>query len=253
MSEGSLQTKQARGASPPVQGATVLHCLARLYRTAIQGATKGATKCNIGCYILLFGIWIFSGAWSLAFGASLSVLNLRCEYLQNPLGLDESHPRLSWRVESSERGEKQTAYEILVASELSRLDLPNLWDSDKVTNSQTINIVYAGKPLASRRRCFWKVKVWNQDGQPSEWSEAAKWTMGLLKPDDWKADYITFRDTSPISKSPSPLTLPPAHQYRKQFTAAKPIRRATVYATALGIYELNLNNHRVGRRLLYPG
>src|ERR1051326_2345963 len=208
MSEDWLRTKESRGASPPVQGATVLHCLARLYEIAIQGATR----CNGGCYILVFWTWMLSGAWTLALGASLRVVDLRCEYLQSPLGIDEAHPRLTWRLESSERGERQTAYEILVASELGKIDSPDLWDSEKVANSQTVNIVYAGKPLTSRQRCFWKVKVWDKDGQPSDWSEPAEWTMGLLKPDDWKADYITFRDDSPIPKATNPLTLPPRRQ-----------------------------------------
>src|ERR1043165_709711 len=202
---------------------------------------------------LIFGICIFSGAWRLAFGASLSAVALRCEYLVSPLGLDEPHPRLSWRIDSTERGEKQTAYQIVVASAPSKLDSPDLWDSGNITNSQSINIVYSGKPLTSRQRCFWKVKVWNKDGQPSAWSEIATWTMGLLEPEDWKAEYITFRDTSSIAKNPSPPTLPPAHQYRKQFSAAKPIQRATIHATALGIYELHLNGQRVGDAYFTPG
>jgi len=217
---------------------------------ALIGSRRPIPRCIV---LLIFGIWTFSGTWSLVLGASLSAVDLRCEYLTSPLGLDEPHPRLSWRLESSERAEKQTAYEILVASELGKIDSPDLWDSEKITNSQSINIVYSGKPLTSRQRCFWKVRVWNKDGQPSDWSEPAKWTMGLLKPEDWKADYISFRDDSPIPKTANPLTLPPAHQYRKQFSAAKPIRRATIYATALGIYELHLNSQRVGDAYFTPG
>jgi alpha-L-rhamnosidase len=202
---------------------------------------------------LIFGFWIFSGAWSLGFGASLTAVALRCEYLQSPIGLAEAHPRLAWRVESAERGEKQTAYQIIVGSDPDKLDSPDLWDTGKVSSSQTVNVVYSGKLLTSRQVCFWKVKVWDKDGQPSAWSQTASWTMGLLKPDDWKADYISFRDDSPIPKNPSPLTLPPAHQYRKQFAAAKPIRRATIYATALGIYELHLNGQRIGDAYFTPG
>jgi alpha-L-rhamnosidase len=203
--------------------------------------------------VLIFGIWSFFRAWSLGFGASLTAVSLRCEYLQSPLGLDEPQPRFTWRVESTERGEKQTAYQIVVATDSSKFDSPDLWDSAKASSSQTVNVVYSGKPLTSRQVCFWKVKVWDKDGQSSAWSETASWTMGLLKPDDWKADYISFRDDSPITKNSSPLTLPPAHQYRKQFSAAKPIRRATVYATALGIYELHLNGQRVGDAYFTPG
>src|ERR1043166_5422927 len=80
-------------------------------------------------FLLTVGAWIFSGAWSLVFGASLSVVDLRCEYLSSPLGMDELQPRLSWRIESSERGVRQTAYEIVVASELGKIDSPDLWDS----------------------------------------------------------------------------------------------------------------------------
>lgn len=202
---------------------------------------------------LILGIWIFSGAWNLVLGASLTALDLRCEYLQNPLGLDEPHPRLTWRVQSSERGQKQTAYQILVASDPSKLDSPDLWDSGKVSSSQTVNVTYSGKPLTSRQLCFWKVKVWDKDGQPSAWSETAKWTMGLLKPDDWKADYISYRDDSAIPRNPSPLTLPPAHLYRKEFSSGKSVRRATIYATALGIYELHVNGKRVGEAYFTPG
>src|SRR5262249_718073 len=67
------------------------------------------------------------------------------------------------------------------------------------------------------------------------------------------ADYISFRDTTPIPKFPQPLFLPPARQYRKEFSAKKTIRRATIYATALGIYELHLNGHRVGDAYFAPG
>jgi alpha-L-rhamnosidase len=206
--------------------------------------------------ILIFGIWIFSGAWNLVLGASLSGVDLRCEYLRSPIGLDEIHPRLSWQIESLERGEKQTAYQIVVASttyKLSKFGSPDLWDSGKVSSSQTVNVVYSGKPLVSRQQCFWKVRVWNKDGEPSEWSQTAAWSMGLLKPEDWKADYISFRDDSPIPKTPGPLTLPPAHQYRKEFSATKPIYRATIYVTALGIYELQLNGRRIGDGYFTPG
>lgn len=210
-------------------------------------------------FLSTIGIWIFSGAWSLVLGASLAPVSLRCEYLSSPLGLDEPHPRLTWRVESSERGEKQTAYQIVVASDPNKLDSPDLWDSGKVPISQTVNVVYSGKPLTSRKLGYWKVKVWDKDSQSSPWSETAEWTMGLLKPEDWTADYITVRDDSPIAKTASPLTLPPAHQYRKQFSVgrvsprAAAIRRATIYATALGIYEIHLNGQRIGDAYFTPG
>ena len=178
--------------------------------------------------------------------AALKPLALRCEYRVNPLGIDEAQPRLTWRVESAERGQRQTAYQVLVASspQLLRSNTGDLWDSGKLAGGQTVNIVYAGKALASRQRCFWKVRVWDREGRPT-WSESAMWTMGLLQPAEWRASYISHRDSTPLHKDPKTLFLPPARQYRKEFSAAKPVSRATVYATALGIYELYVNGQRV--------
>src|SRR5690349_18598004 len=95
-------------------------------------------------------------------GAALLPANLRCEYAVNPLGVDSPTPRLFWTVESPERGQKQTAYQILVASSPDRLrqDQGDLWDSGKVASAETIQIPYAGQPLKSSQAVFWKVRVW---------------------------------------------------------------------------------------------
>jgi len=129
--------------------------------------------------------------------ASLKVKNLRVEYLVNPLGIDVLKPRLSWIVESSERGQFQTAYQIIVSSSRQKLDnnIGDLWDSGKVQSNETTQITYAGKPLSSRIVCWWKVRVWDKYGRPSEWSEPAYWTIGLLKQEDWKAKWIGYEYT----------------------------------------------------------
>ncbi len=183
-----------------------------------------------------------------------SPVALRCEYRVNPLGIDEAQPRLTWRIESDERGIRQTAYQILVTSSAKLLNANSgdLWDSGKISSAVTVNIAYAGKALVSRQQCFWKVCVWDANGK-AEWSDAASWTMGLLQPDDWQANYISFRDTSPVWKDTTNLFLPPAHQFRKEFSTAKKIKRATIYATALGIHELYLNGQRVGDARFAPG
>ena len=182
-------------------------------------------------------------------------LELRCEYRVNPLGIDEPKPRLTWQVDSVERGQKQTAYRILVASTTTGLQSGkgDLWDSGKVASSQTVHVVYDGKPMPSRQRCYWKVRVWDRDGKPSEWSQSASWSMGLLDDSDWSARYISYRDETPVFSDPNSLFLPAARQYRKEFTAKKKVRRATLYATALGIYELELNGNRVGDEYFAPG
>ncbi len=181
--------------------------------------------------------------------------SLRCEYLKNPLGLDEPAPRLSWKLDADERGQRQTAYQILAASRsgLLKPGQADLWDSGKVESAETMQIAYRGRPLGSRQRTYWKVRVWDAAAKPSSWSDTATWTMGLLRPDEWQASYISYRDSSPVHKDKNSLFLPAARQYRKEFGAERTIARATIYATALGIYELHLNGRRVGDALFAPG
>ena len=127
-------------------------------------------------------------------GKALVPAYLRCEYRVDPLGIEETAPRLSWIVESGERGQRQTACRRLVASseELLSKDRGDLWDTGKVASDETIGTPYQGQPLVSQQRCFWKVKVWDKDGRESPWSKPALWSMGLLQPSDWKADWIGY-------------------------------------------------------------
>ena len=137
-------------------------------------------------------IFLFMAACGSAWADGLRVEQLRCEYLKDPLGLDAAKPRLSWIVASDERGQRQTAYQVLVAASPERLgqEQGDLWDSGKVASDETAQVVYAGKPLVSRQACLWKVRVWDRDGKPSAWSEPARWEMGLLKAADWSARWI---------------------------------------------------------------
>jgi len=123
---------------------------------------------------------------------AVEVRGLHCEYQANPLGIDVPQPRLRWVIESTRRGAMQTAYQVLVASTPDKLakDQGDLWDSGKTASDQSIHVEYAGKPLASRLRCHWKVRVWDEDGAASAWSDSATWTMGLLTPDSWNAKWI---------------------------------------------------------------
>ncbi len=187
--------------------------------------------------------------------AGLEPVDLQVEMRANPEGLDAPAPRLSWRVVSEARAQKQSAYRILVAGSAKQLaaGAGDLWDSGKVASDETQHIAYAGKPLVSRQACFWKVKVWDAAGGESAWSPTARWSMGLLAPKDWKAQWISFKDDSPVHADRKKLHLPPARHYRKGFAAAKAVSRATVYASALGIYELEINGRRVGDARFTPG
>jgi alpha-L-rhamnosidase len=120
--------------------------------------------------------------------------NLRCEYRVDPLGIDETAPRLSWQLSSQRRGQAQTACQVLVARSLETLarDKGDLWDTGRIAGGNSICLVYHGSPLVSRQLCFWKVRVWDKEGKPSPWSQPAFWSMGLLQPSDWLAQWIGF-------------------------------------------------------------
>jgi len=204
----------------------------------------------------------------------LSPQNLRCEYHDNPLGIDVRQPRLSWVLKSSDghlRGQKQTAYEILVASDgrLLTSEQADLWDSGKVESDQTSQIAYQGKPLSSFQHCYWTVRTWDEKGQLSDWSRAAHWSMGILEKADWKAkwigdDTVPKPDPSDISHQ---LTLDKckwiwANQgdatkdaakgtcyFRKHFTiSASTIQQAELLITADDECFVNVNGQKVGNQ-----
>src|SRR5580704_13073317 len=123
----------------------------------------------------------------------MRAIQLTCEYLHEPLGVDTLRPRLSWQLAATGRGQAQTAYQILVASSprwLARHQ-GDLWNSRRVKSSQSVQIPYAGQRLQSSQRYYWKVRTWDRAGKPSAWSAPTFWEMGLLKPGDWQAQWIT--------------------------------------------------------------
>jgi alpha-L-rhamnosidase len=184
--------------------------------------------------------------------AAVAVNSPRCNELANPIGVDSAAPRFSWMLASdtaAARGIHQTNYQILVAStaEILAQDKGDDWDSGKVLSEESINLNYAGSPLASWKEYFWKVRVWDQDGNPSAWSAPAQWTMGLLSAQDWHAKWIGRDEPMPTAD----VDLP-ARWLRKEFTAAKPIRRAVVAFSGLGSSELYINGAKVGDAVLSP-
>ncbi|MCL5280661.1 MAG: family 78 glycoside hydrolase catalytic domain, partial [Planctomycetes bacterium] len=193
--------------------------------------------------------------------------NLRCEYLVDPLGIDVVQPRLSWTLQSEERAQVQTAYRILVASDPEFLSdgRGDLWDSGKVTSSRSIQVVYGGRPLASRMRCYWKVRIWDGADRPTSWSKPAVWTMGLLNPSEWKAQWIGFdasRKREALAPTPeltgaswiwSPgenatRSAPLGTRYfRREFTipAGRALASAMCVVTADNSFKLFLNGRQV--------
>jgi len=133
---------------------------------------------------------------SLASAAFATPVHLRCEYLENPLGIDTAAPHLSWQSDNAERNWRQSAYEVVVASDDANLRAgkADIWDSGKVDSAESVGIAYGGPALESRRRYYWKVRVWDANGQVSESMEAAWWEMGLLRATDWKAKWIHWKN-----------------------------------------------------------
>jgi alpha-L-rhamnosidase len=144
----------------------------------------------------------------------IQVVSLKCEYRDNPTGIDVLRPRLFWQLHSSRRSERQSAYRILVASDrrLLKEEKADLWDSGRVLSDQTVQIEYGGIPLGSRQECFWKVMAWDKDGRSSKWSDIASWTMGLLSSEDWQAKWIS----DGVLADPANRPLTPIHCYRSQ-------------------------------------
>jgi alpha-L-rhamnosidase len=189
--------------------------------------------------------------------SDLRVSSLRCEYLNAPLGLDERLPRLSWTVESPRRGARQTAYRIRVASTPEKLAAgqANRWDSGRVESSQTAQIAYAGQSLRARNASYWTVEVWDDAGN-STLSAPSFWTMGLLAKEDWTARWIAAnpeilaRDAQAVK----PTLIEPGTPalFRKEFELPAPVKRATLYASARGLFELRANGRRIGSDVFAP-
>jgi len=176
-------------------------------------------------------------------------VDLRCEYLVEPLGVEAASPRLSWALCSERRGQRQTAWQVLVAGSAEALaeGRGELWDSGKVESDRSVHVPYAGRRLRSRQRCFWKVRAWDADGREGPWSAAASWEMGLLRQADWRGKWIS--GPAPSQEQPQ---FRPSPVLRKVFPLGKPVRLARAYVCGLGYFELHVNGRRVGDHVLDP-
>ena len=172
------------------------------------------------------------------------VKNLLCENLVNPIGLDIVQPRFSWQLISNERNLMQTAYEIRLAN--STAALQKTGGLGKVNSDQSVHVSYTGTPLQAGKKYYWQVRVWDNKGKTSAWSEPASFQIGLLKPEDWKAHWIQANFTEDEKMRLSPY-------FRKQFSPKKKIGSATAYITAHGMYEAFINGKRIGDFYLTPG
>lgn len=174
--------------------------------------------------------------------------NLTCNHRTNPLGIDNPLPRLSWQLQSDQPGTRQGAYQLFAASAPDRLasGKADLWDSGKVTSDQSIHIPYAGQPLSSCQRVYWRVLVWDESETLIE-SEVAWFELGLLDRSEWQSNWIGAALTG------GPRTNVPAPYLRKPFALPTAIQSARLYITALGLYECTINGKVVSEDVFAPG
>ncbi len=207
-------------------------------------------------------------------------VNLKCEFTKNPAGIDLQEPRLSWNIEVSDpdvRGMRQTAYQILVATspEILNREEGDIWNSGKVQSDRMHQITYSGVPLKSSRKYWWKVRVWNQQDDKSDWSNPAFWITGILNPQEWKADWISAQGAEKFalsyewskrdldkdkiyseSQPDAPTAKDPNYSsmlLRREFKVQPELSMAVLHISGLGHYELSLNGSKVGDYLLTPG
>lgn len=179
----------------------------------------------------------------------IHINNLRTNALVNPLGIESTAPLLSYNSYASGKRQVQAYYQIIVASSLDQLNqsIGDMWDTGKVKSRSTSHIMYSGKPLRSRQRVYWKVRVWNEDDTASAWSEPAYWEAGLLKRSDWVGSWIGQGEDVKDN-----ATVP---MFVKEFELAKgkKVSHARLYISGLGLFEASLNGCRISDHYYDPG
>lgn len=215
---------------------------------------------------LLVAFALFNPGISNASETVLALTNLTCDDKQNPLGIETACPRLSWNILANYTGVMQHAYRILVSDKLEMLQQGkgNVWDSGKINSGRSIQVPYAGEKLIATKKYYWQVKIWDNQGHVSDWSEPACWQMGLIAPEDWKGAHWIANDELPESQRIVPAahlggkpewqqlrdTLP---LLRRQFVVKKTIKQATIFISGLGHFELRANGKKIGNHFLDPG
>ncbi len=186
---------------------------------------------------------------------------------ENPAAIESKQPVFSWVVEADGFNKSQSAYHILVASSKENLneDDAEIWNSSKVASDQSAHVVFSGKSLAALEKYYWKVKIWDESGNASNWSDVQTFEMGLMHQENWGASkWITLHKDTRTSKhrfreyktgrmkEAVPVEGFAASYFRKEVAVEKNIKSAQVYVCGLGYYELYLNGKKVGDHVLDP-
>jgi hypothetical protein len=197
--------------------------------------------------ILLAALTLAPAVW-----ATQEAVALRCDYAVDPLGVDSAPPRLFWQVASLQRGQRQTAYEIIADPSAAVVEAaaqglavqPPVWDTGRVLTNQTTGIPFGGRDLKSNQQWFWKVRVWDPANMASAWSKTATFTLGILSPGDWQAKWIAAAGNQ---------TNLPSMLLRREWTVKPGLKQALINVCGLGQYELTVNGQKIGEDFLSPG
>lgn len=216
---------------------------------------------------IIIGILLFLVSASAQAG-KISVIEMRCENQDNPLGVQSCQPIFAWKLKADVRNINQSAYRILVADtpELLKKDTGNIWDSGRCISDEFLNIIYGGKLLKSAVSYYWKVKVWDTRGAESSWTEIKTFRMGLLKQEDWAPAKWIAMDTVlqkykvypgyQLAGNKVPFLEREARmpQFRKAFELnKKKVISAVAFISGLGHFELSVNGRKIGDHFLDPG
>jgi hypothetical protein len=185
-----------------------------------------------------------------ALRAGLAVKDMRCDWGTNPSGVDSATPRFAWKLESPERGAFQTAWQVRVASSPALLaaDRADIWDSGRTEGDAQLQVPYGGRALATGGQVFWQVRVWDGTGIASPWSGTATWTMGVVKPGDWSAKWITDPELVRVTRRRLGFSTPPvADENTPQWVAIDLGREFEIEHVSL-----HAVTHTVNERLGFP-
>ena len=175
---------------------------------------------------------------------SFKAADLRCEYLTGPIGIDATHPRLTWRLQDDQAGARQTAYQLLVATDSMQLleGKADMWHAGKI-NSDASLVTYAGKVLQPFTKYYWRVDVWNGKNIKNPHPAISTFETGMMTMSNWKGAWIS--DNNNTSFKPAPY-------FRRSFPITKKIKYARAYIAVAGLYELSINGKRIGDHRLDP-
>ncbi|MBC9797154.1 alpha-L-rhamnosidase [Sinomicrobium weinanense] len=179
------------------------------------------------------------------FSQVISIDRLFCENRENPLGIENINPKLTWVLSSDGRNKKQSAYQVQVSENPDNFTENLIWDSKKVKSGQSVHVAYQGDELNALDKYYWRVKVWDENNKSSGWSNTAFWQMGVLDRSDWKAKWIGVGYEEEQSR--------PGGLMRNEFNIDKKIRSATAIITSHGLYQAFLNGSKIGDAYLTPG